>query len=498
MPRCSIWGSPGDLEKQLSMVRKSRTLSAVLMAGDAAVLVIAVMAAYRFRFQTTFFWAMPHQNESMYLRLAALVAFVGVVILYLSGSYRIKGRVFDLESIYSLVKSVTITYAIALVVSFSLRGVMTVSHADAQSRLVLGMAWLISIALVLLWRGGVGHMIRHCRMRGLGLSQVLIVGTDAAARRFVKVLDDNPKLGFRALGYLQPQAHACTDKHERCLGSVDDLESVIKRFWIDQVVVSLPDVDPERLASLMNISERADIQFSMIPHHLEMMTSKRRLSEIGGVPIITMEESQQLSRNRAVRRALNLTLTASMVLVALPVLLPLALIVALSIKLESSGPVFFRQRRVGKGGRPFWLYKFRSMVAEAESLKIDLAERNEAKGALFKIRNDPRVTRVGRVMRRLSLDELPQLINVFVGHMNLVGPRPPLLDEVDTYEDWQMKRFDVLPGMVGLPQVSGRSDLTFDEVIRLDLYYIENWSPLLDLKVLLRTIPVVLTGRGAY
>jgi exopolysaccharide biosynthesis polyprenyl glycosylphosphotransferase len=480
------------------MVRKSRTLSAVLMAGDAAALVTAVMAAYWFRFQTTFFVAMPQQNQDMYQRLAALVAFVGVVILYLSGGYRIKGRVFDLESIYSLIKSVTITYAIALVVSFSLRGVMTASQADAQSRLVLGMAWLISIVSVMLWRATVGHVIRYYRMRGLGLSQVLVVGTDAAALRFVRVLDENPRLGFSALGYLQVQVDGDAEAGDRCLGSIDDLEHVIKRRWIDQVVVSLPEVDPERLTFLMDIAERADIQFSMIPQHLEILTSKRRLSEIGGIPIITMEESQQLRRNRAARRILNIVLASSLVLAMLPVLLPLTLILTLLIKLDSTGSVFFRQQRVGKGGRPFWLYKFRSMVAEAELLKTNLSEHNEAEGALFKMRDDPRVTRIGRHMRRLSLDELPQLINVFAGDMNLVGPRPPLLDEVVMYEPWQMKRFDVLPGMVGLPQVSGRSDLTFDEVIRLDLYYIENWSPLLDLKVLLRTVPVVLSGRGAY
>ena len=214
--------------------------------------------------------------------------------------------------------------------------------------------------------------------------------------------------------------------------------------------------------------------------------------------IVTMVESRQLRRNRTVRRVLNIGLSATMLLLTSPVLLPLILVTVLAIKLESSGSILFRQQRVGKGGRPFWLYKFRSMVSDAESLKHDLVQRNEARGALFKIRNDPRVTRTGRLMRRLSFDEFPQLINVFAGHMNLVGPRPPLLNEVAMYEDWQMKRFDVLPGMVGLPQVSGRSDLTFDEVIRLDLYYIENWSPLLDLKVLLRTVPVVLSGKGAY
>ena len=480
------------------MIRKSNALWALLATGDAAALATAVMGAYWLRFHSALFFVMPRQDRDIYLRLAVLVAFVGVVILHLSDSYRVKGRILGLETIYSLVKSVSLTYTIALVVSFSLRGVLSSSDADAQSRLILGMAWLISAGLVLLWRAGVGYVIRHYRTRGLGLNQVLIVGSDVAARRFMKVLDDNPKLGFRAIGCLHAQPSNLPEEDDRCLGTINDLATVIKEQWIDQIVVELSDVDPERLTSLLDISERADIQFSMIPHHLEMLTSKGHLSEIGGVPIVTMVESRQLRRNRTVRRVLNIGLSATMLLLTSPVLLPLILVTALAIKLESSGPILFRQQRVGKGGRPFWLYKFRSMVSDAESLKHDLAQRNEAKGALFKIRNDPRVTRTGRLIRRLSFDEFPQLINVFAGHMNLVGPRPPLLNEVAMYEDWQMKRFDVLPGMVGLPQVSGRSDLTFDEVIRLDLYYIENWSPLLDLKVLLRTVPVVLSGKGAY
>jgi lipopolysaccharide/colanic/teichoic acid biosynthesis glycosyltransferase len=192
---------------------------------------------------------------------------------------------------------------------------------------------------------------------------------------------------------------------------------------------------------------------------------------------------------------------AALVLVSvitLPLLTLLATAVALAIKIESRGPVLFRQKRIGKGGRPFWLYKFRSMHQDAEGMLREVESLNEASGPLFKIRTDPRVTRVGRVLRRYSIDELPQLYNVWRGHMSLVGPRPPLPSEVDQYADWQMNRFDVAPGIVGLPQVSGRSDLSFDDTIRLDLFYIENWSPVLDIKILLKTIPTVLFGRGAY
>jgi lipopolysaccharide/colanic/teichoic acid biosynthesis glycosyltransferase len=173
-------------------------------------------------------------------------------------------------------------------------------------------------------------------------------------------------------------------------------------------------------------------------------------------------------------------------------------LIALAIRLDSPGPVIFRQVRVGKGGRLFTMYKFRTMRVGAEQEQERLRALNEASGPIFKIRNDPRVTRVGRILRRLSLDELPQLVNVLKGEMSLVGPRPPVPSEVEAYKPWQRQRLSAIPGMTGLWQISGRSDLTFDEMCLLDIYYIENWSPLLDLEIMLRTIPRVIMGEGAY
>jgi lipopolysaccharide/colanic/teichoic acid biosynthesis glycosyltransferase len=174
------------------------------------------------------------------------------------------------------------------------------------------------------------------------------------------------------------------------------------------------------------------------------------------------------------------------------------LLIALAIKLDSPGPVLFRQQRVGKHGHRFWIYKYRSMRQDAERLLGELQNKNEAQGPLFKIRCDPRVTRVGRLLRRTSLDELPQLFNVVKGEMSLVGPRPPIPAEVEQYQDWQLGRLRAVPGITGLWQVSGRSDVPFHDMVRLDLHYIRNWSPGLDLEILLRTIPAVLTNRGAY
>jgi exopolysaccharide biosynthesis polyprenyl glycosylphosphotransferase len=198
------------------------------------------------------------------------------------------------------------------------------------------------------------------------------------------------------------------------------------------------------------------------------------------------------------RRLAKSVCDRSMAAVALLACSLLVLVIAIAIKLDSRGAVFFRQTRSGIGGKPFRLVKFRSMVPTAEDLLIDLTDRNDGHGVLFKIRRDPRVTRVGRVLRRYSLDEVPQLWNVLCGHMSLVGPRPPLSSEVDGYGDDMRRRLLVKPGLTGLWQVSGRSDLSWEESVRLDLYYVENWSFALDLVIMARTVSAVLAGRGAY
>jgi exopolysaccharide biosynthesis polyprenyl glycosylphosphotransferase len=225
-----------------------------------------------------------------------------------------------------------------------------------------------------------------------------------------------------------------------------------------------------------------------------MSLSRVDVNDLGGIPIIGVRKTVIGRWQRAVKRLMDVALATTGGALALPFMG----LIGLAIKLDSPGPVVFRQLRVGNGGRQFWCYKFRSMYEGAERDLERLRERNEADGAFFKIRDDPRRTRVGRWLRRTSLDELPQLYNVLRGEMSLVGPRPPLSSEVAQYEAWQMRRLEVAPGITGLWQVSGRSGVSFDEACLLDIYYIENWSPLLDIKILLRTIPKMLTGDGAY
>jgi exopolysaccharide biosynthesis polyprenyl glycosylphosphotransferase len=226
----------------------------------------------------------------------------------------------------------------------------------------------------------------------------------------------------------------------------------------------------------------------------QMTHSHLNVEDLGGIPMIGVREISISRPQMIFKRGMDVVISA----VGTVVLLPFFALIALLIKLDSPGPVFFTQIRVGKGEHLFACYKFRTMRQGAESEQEKLLELNEADGPIFKIRNDPRITRMGRILRRTSLDELPQLFNVLMGHMSLVGPRPAPPSEVQRYQPWHKRRLEVSPGMSGLWQVSGRSELSFDEMVLLDLYYIENWSPVLDLQIALRTLPKMLTGEGAY
>lgn len=241
-------------------------------------------------------------------------------------------------------------------------------------------------------------------------------------------------------------------------------------------------------------SERAGVRARVVPDLFQLSLGGVDAEAINGIPLISIKQTSLVGLNLALKRGFDLLVTT----IGLIITSPIWLLTALAIRLDSPGAVLFKQERSGSQGVPFTLYKFRSMFLGAEEQLDQLQNRNEAEGPMFKIKDDPRRTRVGRFIRQTSLDEVPQLINVLRGEMSLVGPRPAIPNEVAQYQDWHRKRLDVLPGITGLWQVSGRSDLSFDEMVMLDIYYTENWSVGLDLQILLRTVPQVLFGDGAY
>jgi len=278
------------------------------------------------------------------------------------------------------------------------------------------------------------------------------------------------------------------------LGNLDNLPTLIQDEVIDEVVITLPWQYHRKILAIMAQCEREAIQTRIVPDLFQMTLSRMSITEIAGVPLIGVKQISISGVNRVLKRAIDVTFSLCVLILSAP----LMALIALSIKLDSPGPVFFRQERVGQGGKRFTCYKFRSMTADAEERKELLRGLNEADGPLFKIKDDPRRTRLGRLLRRFSLDEIPQFYNVLRGEMSLIGPRPALPTEVAQYQPWHMRRLDIAPGLTGLWQVSGRSELPFDEMALLDIYYAEQWSPALDLKIFLRTIPTVIFGDGAY
>jgi len=470
----------------------------LVYAGDVGLLMCSVLLAYWVRFHTDdLLRANPFAFPAMYFQYSAFYALIGLALLISAHRYQPKTVFFDADQFLALIRVCSLTAGIAFIAGFAIRG-FWIAEIDLQSRRNLLLSWILSIIVLTAWHALCDHVLRWFRKRGLGLNQVLMIGANAQAQEFFSYTQANPALGYRPVGFLADDEDDNGVEATELIGKVDKLPEVVRDRWIDEVLVSGRYLNPESIRKIASICERADIRLTMMPQFAGFLSANSHIYEVAGLPLVTNDVRILGSRGRFTKRVIDLAALVSITAVTLPLLVLLVAVVAVAIKAESRGAVLFKQRRIGKGGRPFWLYKFRSMRHDAEEMLKDLEGMNEVAGPLFKIRTDPRVTRVGRVLRRCSIDELPQLYNVWRGDMSLVGPRPPLPSEVDQYADWQMNRFDVPPGIVGLPQVSGRSDLSFDETIRLDLFYIENWSPVLDVKIILKAIPTVLNGRGAY
>src|SRR4051812_32100903 len=336
---------------------------------------------------------------------------------------------------------------------------------------------------------------RWVRARGFNFRTALIVGTGPKATQFADFLEAHSHWGFRVLGYLDDDNGGEIRLQNRwpCLGRITEMESILAREVVDEVIFVIEKGKLGEYEGALLVAERhgvrAHVSLDIFPHVL----ARPVLEELDGIPLLTFTTTPSNPGQLAAKRAVDLALATVLFLVTLPV----QLLAAAAIVLTSGTPVFFRQERCGLNGRHFTLLKFRTMKRDASARLSEISHLNEMTGPVFKASRDPRSTPIGRILRRLSIDELPQLWNVIVGDMSLVGPRPPLPAEVSRYEPWQRRRLSMKPGLTCLWQVSGRNEVDFDRWMALDLKYIDTWSTLLDLKILLKTVPAVLSGKGA-
>ncbi|HMB53502.1 MAG TPA: sugar transferase [Thermoanaerobaculia bacterium] len=477
---------------------RARILTLAISALDLALIAAAFFSAYWVRNLLPHLWpgggVGPFYRLTEYLPLLPVALFVWGVLLLSSGAYRSHRTVPLLDEAWTVLRVSFLAPAILTLVIFGLRLGETLLE-DQISR-----AWILCFALLaflflLTEKLAIRLSSRYVRSRGLNYRTVLIVGTNDGALDIAHSIDHHRFWGFRLLGFVRT-GDAVPDDFDsphRVLGHLDDIPGIVERHPVDDVIFSVRRRELDRMeelfAMLQELGIRTRFSMNLFPHH----DARVQLEDLDGTPLLTFSTTPTNQLQLFAKRILDVGISMLMLMLSLP----LVGLIALAIKLSSGGTVFFRQTRCGLNGRLFTLYKFRTMVHDAEKRRDEVEHLNEMRGPVFKVRSDPRVTRLGRLLRKFSLDELPQLWNVVRGDMSLVGPRPPIPEEVAQYQRWQRRRLSMKPGLTCLWQVSGRNELDFDQWLALDLQYIDTWSPMLDFKILLKTIPAVLSGRGA-
>lgn len=421
-----------------------------------------------------------------YARWAAIFVPAWIVIFAVTGLYKARVSKEGIGGFKNIFMAVSTGTMLIVAVIFITRELFF-------SRLIVLYVWVLAVLLVPFGRGMLYFVKRAFRQIGWGLRKVIIIGTDGVAPKLTERIVKNPKIGYSVSGFISDRKGE-TPCGLPVLGTLADLDLVLARYKPDDVILASSEVKNKDIYELALQASKVGADFKLAPDTFALFTSYVSTSELYGIPLLDVKESPLFGWRRFLKRAFDLLIVfISLIILGLPML-----IIAVLIKLTSKGPIFIRQQRVGRRGREFTFYKFRTMVDGADKMLEKLKKQNEATGPIFKMKRDPRVTTLGRVLRKFSIDELPQIFNVILGDMSIVGPRPPIPVEVAKYEEWHKQRLNITPGMTGLWQVSGRSDLTFEEMVKLDIFYIENWNMWLDLKVIMRTFGAVLFAKGAY
>jgi exopolysaccharide biosynthesis polyprenyl glycosylphosphotransferase len=491
------------------------TVKTALVIVDLGLSLVSFLTAFYYRQEAPIFERVANgslawtQQFAPYAVLLPFVLLIRALLLGYYDLYRMRGEFSFVEDAARVFRAVAIGSLLIVATAFMYRGGVAF-RTFSYSRGVFVFDFLFALAGI-----GTVRMLERgaqvlARRRGVNLIPTLVVGRGHEAAVCIKELRARPELGYRVIGVVEngPLNSSVPDTFEGApvISDLKGLPEAIRESGANEVIITDASVPGEALFEVvMKTGRRRGVEFRIAPTLFDCLPSKTEVDQIGALPVITLFRSPLSHVARVVKRASDLVIA----ILAIVVFSPIWLIVALLIKLDSSGPIFYKQERVGMDGRIFLCFKFRTMRTEADDRAHREYQRRYIAGLpdtnlgdperpVYKFHADPRITRVGGVLRRASLDELPQLFNVLRGDMSVVGPRPPIPYEVEAYELWHRKRLDMKPGVTGLWQVSGRNRLPFDEMVRLDLYYIENWSVLLDFKIVLQTLPVMWRGDDAY
>jgi exopolysaccharide biosynthesis polyprenyl glycosylphosphotransferase len=475
--------------------RRSKLLSKVTLFHDLGVICVAFAVAYLLRSWLVYFQFFRHHLQpviypfSHYVPLLVAFLAVWVVVTYFTSFY----RDLELSNPFQLILSIVIQLVIVLMIIYA--GLYLFQRGDISRSYVLLIGGIDFILLVMgraIWYSSISWM----RDKLKRYHYLLVVGCGPSARNIAAMIEESRGMGLRLIGFVEPDIG---DAPGEKLGGYEvfplgSLASILHKWVVDEVIFAVSMQELARLEPVIQhcaeVGVKARVQLEFLP----AAYSRVYLEKFRDLPLLSLSSAPDSELRLFCKRVFDILVSG----VSLIVLSPLLACIAAMIRITSPGPVLFQQMRCGLGGRRFNLYKFRSMINNAEQLLAELHQLNELDGPVFKISDDPRITSVGRWLRRFSLDELPQLWNILRGDMSFVGPRPAVPEEVEQYENWQKRRLRMRPGLTCTWVLEGRNHVDFNRWMQLDLTYIDNWSLWLDTKIFLRTIPIVLSGRGAY
>jgi exopolysaccharide biosynthesis polyprenyl glycosylphosphotransferase len=465
-----------------SLARRLASIAALLtidVCGLALGLYLALALRWLYYEHELPLWGIPWDAESQWLPFLTLIT---ILVFWQAGLYAERERRAGIGRVVSslvLVAVLTVVFAWGVDHEFGTYGLAPT-------------AVVVCAALISLLRASYERVTRDVmHLLGVRRRAVLIGDGDNVAHLLRMLGQARGGIDYQFVGAISPSQDGIPLPR---LGTLDELPQVLAAQPVHELIVNGGDVTDDQLVGLVEQAHQRGVQVRVAPTAAEILQQRAEYVPGQAVPLFELRPPVFAGVDWATKRVFDLFVATLVVVVGLP----LWLLIAAAIRLDSRGPVFYRDRRVGLGEREFEMIKFRTMLSGADRLQDKLETRNEASGPLFKIRDDPRVTRVGTLLRRFSLDEVPQVLNVLRGEMSLVGPRPLPIRDYDKLQPWHRKRYNVLPGITGLWQISGRSELTFDDLVRLDFYYLENWSIWMDITILLKTIPAVFGQRGAY